>query len=71
MSAECYVQRSVLGALHRFLILRLRRSDRSDTYLRLDHRRARTALGFGMFGKGHERPIADDTVRIDTLGEYS
>lgn len=70
VSVECYGQRSVLGAIHRFLVLHLRRPDRSDTYLRLDHRRART-LSLGIFGKGDERQIADDTVRIEPFGVYS
>lgn len=70
VSAECYRQRSVLGAPQRFLVLRLRRRDQSDTYIRLDRQRSQSTRVLGIFGKSNEGRIADDTVRTNTPSPY-
>lgn len=40
LSVECYRERSKFGVLHRALILHLRRSGRSDVWLRIDRLRS-------------------------------
>lgn len=70
VSVECYRQRSVLGALQRYLVLRLRPRNQSDTYLRLDRQRSRATRVLGIFGKANEGPIADDTARTNGPRPY-
>lgn len=40
LAVECYKERSKLGVLHRTLIFHLRRSGRSDVWLRIDRLRS-------------------------------
>ena len=67
ISVECYKEWTKYGVIHRFLVFHLRRSERSDVWLRLDRRPAAGAT-ISKLIRVKGRTAANDTVRIHKHG---